>query len=30
VGTEIGRLRVYGFQGTVTAGDESNQKGWKM
>jgi len=27
---EIGRLGGYGFQGTVTVGDGSNQKGWKM
>ena len=27
MGTEIGRLGGYGFQGTVTAGDGSNQKG---
>jgi len=26
MGTEIGRLRGYSFQGTVTAGDRSNQK----
>jgi len=30
MGTEIGRLGGYGFQGTVTAGDGSNQKGGKM
>jgi len=30
MGTEIGRLGHYGFQGTVTADDESNQKGGKM
>jgi len=29
MGTEIGRLGGYGFQGTVTAGDGSNQKGGK-
>jgi len=28
--TEIGRLRGYGFRGTVTVGDGSNQKGGKM
>ena len=28
--TEISRLGGYGFRGTVTAGDESNQKGGKM
>jgi len=27
MGTEIGRLGGYGFRGTVTAGDGSNQKG---
>jgi len=30
MGTEIGRLGCYGFRGTVTAGDGSNQKGRKM
>jgi len=30
MGTEISRLRGYGFRGTVTAGDGSNQKGGKM
>ena len=30
MGTKIGRLGGYGFQGTVTAGDGSNQKGGKM
>ena len=30
IGTEIGRLGGYGFRGTVTAGDGSNQKGGKM
>ena len=30
MGTEIGRLGGYGFQGTVTVGDGSNQKGEKM
>jgi len=30
MGTEIGRLGGYGFQGTVTAGDGSNQKGGEM
>jgi len=30
MGTEIGRLRGYGFRGTVTAGDGSNQKGGEM
>jgi len=30
MGTEIGRLGGYGFRGTVTAGDGSNQKGGKM
>jgi len=30
MGTEIGRLGVYSFQGTVTAGDGSNQKEGKM
>ena len=30
MGTEIGRLGGYGFRGTVTAGDGSNQKGKKM
>ena len=30
IGTEIGRLDGYGFRGTVTAGDGSNQKGGKM
>jgi len=29
MGTEIGRLGGHGFQGTVTAGDGSNQKGGK-
>jgi len=29
MGTEIGRLGGYGFRGTVTAGDGSNQKGGK-
>ena len=29
-GTEIGRLGGCGFQGTVTAGDGSNQKGGEM
>jgi len=28
--TEVGRLGGYGFRGTVTAGDKSNQKGGKM
>jgi len=27
IGTEIGRLGGHGFRGTVTVGDESNQKG---
>jgi len=27
MGTEIGKLGGHGFRGTVTAGDESNQKG---
>jgi len=30
MGTEIGRIGCYGFRGTVTAGDVSNQKGGKM
>jgi len=30
MGTEIGRLGGYGFRGTVTAGDGSNQKGGKI
>ena len=30
MGTEISRLGGHGFQGTVTAGDGSNQKGGKM
>ena len=30
MGTEIGRLRGYGFRGTVTAGDGSNQKKGEM
>jgi len=30
MGTEIGRLGIYGFRGTATAGDGSNQKGGKM
>ena len=30
MGTDIGRLGGYGFQGAVTAGDESNQKGGKI
>jgi len=30
MGTEIGRLGGYGFRGTVTADDGSNQKGGKM
>jgi len=30
MGTEISRLGGYGFQGTVAAGDGSNQKVWKM
>jgi len=30
MGTEIGRLGGYGFRGTVTAGDGSNQTGGKM
>jgi len=30
MGTEIGRLGGYGFRGTVTAGDGSNQKGREM
>ena len=30
MGTEIGRLGGYGFEGAVTAGDGSNQKGDKM
>ena len=30
MGTVIGRLGGYGFRGTVTAGDGSNQKGGKM
>jgi len=30
MGTEIGNLGGYGFRGTVTAGDGSNQKGGKM
>ena len=29
-GTEIGRLGGYGFRGTVTAGDKSDQKGGEM
>ena len=29
-GTEMGRLGDYGFRGTVTAGDRSDQKGGKM
>jgi len=29
MGTVIGRLKGYGFRGTVTAGDESNQEGGK-
>ena len=29
MGTEIGRLGGYGFQGTVAVGDGSNQKGGK-
>ena len=29
MGTEIGRFGGYGFRGTVTAGDGSNQKGGK-
>jgi len=28
--TEIGRLGSYGFRGTATEGDGSNQKGGKM
>jgi len=30
MGTEISRLGGYGFRGTITAGDGSNQKGGKM
>ena len=30
MGTEMGRLGGYGFRGTVTAGDGSNQKGGKI
>ena len=30
MGTEIGKLRGYGFRSTVTAGDGSNKKGGKM
>jgi len=30
MGTEIGRLGGYGFRGTVTASDGSNQTGGKM
>jgi len=30
MGTEIGRFGGYGFRGTVTVGDRSNQKGGKM
>jgi len=30
MGTEISRLGGYGFRGTVTAGDGSNQEGGKM
>jgi len=30
MGTEIGRLGIYGFRGTATAGNGSNQKGAKM
>ena len=30
MGTEIGRLGGYGFRGTVTVGDGSNQKGGTM
>jgi len=30
MGTEIGRLGGYGFRGTVSEGDGSNQKGGKM
>jgi len=30
MGTEIGRLGGYGFRGTITAGDGSNQKGGKL
>ena len=30
MGTEISKLGVYGFRGTVTAGDESNQKEGEM
>jgi len=30
MGTQIGRLKVCDFRGTVTAGDRSNQKGGKM
>jgi len=30
MGTEIGRLGGYGFRGTVTVGDRSNQKGRGM
>jgi len=30
MGTEIGRLGGYGFRGTVTVGDKSNQKGGEM
>jgi len=30
MGTEIGKLGGYTFQGTVTAGDGSNRKGGKM
>ena len=30
MGTETGRLGGYGFRGTVTTGDGSNQKGGKM
>jgi len=30
MGTEIGRLGVYGFRGKLTGGDGSNQKGDKI
>jgi len=30
IGTETSRSRGYGFRGTVTAGDRSNQEGRKM
>jgi len=30
MGTEIGRLGCYGFRGTITAGDGSDQRGGKV